>query len=176
MLAPPCGIQAAPAELELLAQTALQSPVVEARRNAVATLGLVEKWNKAQPEATHVRARARRPPQRGERPLTACRGASLGGLPLAQLCTRVFLAALSDADATVVATALNAVFDVFADTDKNAALAAADGLTLLKQAHAALKPALPQWRAKLARDEYGHLSDAVLNLKRFLVYKAKEKN
>jgi len=88
----------------------------------------------------------------------------------------VFLAALSDADATVVATALNAFFDVFADTDKNAALAAADGLMLLKQAHAVLKPALPQWRAKLARDEYGHLSDAVLNLKRFLVYKAKEKN
>jgi len=52
-------IQTAPAELELLAQTALQSPVVEARRNAVATLGLVEKWNKAQPEATNVRARPR---------------------------------------------------------------------------------------------------------------------
>ena len=42
-------------QLELLAQAALQSTDPDVRRNAVAVLGLVEKYNRTQPLHTEVR-------------------------------------------------------------------------------------------------------------------------
>jgi hypothetical protein len=86
----------------------------------------------------------------------------------------VLLAAVDDAVPSVAAAALNALFDVFAEADKNAALAAAGAGPRLQAAHARLRSALPMLRRDLARDEAAHVSEAVLNLRRFLVYKAKE--
>ena len=86
----------------------------------------------------------------------------------------MFLAALADATPAVVAAALNAIFDVFSEADKNAVLVAAGALAVLKQAYTPLKASLPRLKSQLGRDEYAHVSEAVLNMRRFIVYKANE--
>ena len=86
----------------------------------------------------------------------------------------MFLAAVADAEPAVVAAALNAFFDVFSEADKNGALTSTGAIAVLKQAHGQLKAALPRFKGQLGRDEYVHLGEAVLNLRRFIVYKTKE--
>ena len=74
----------------------------------------------------------------------------------------------------VAAAALNALFDVFSEANKNAVLVATGAMARLRQAHGVLKTSLPSLRGQLSREDYGHVSEAVLNLGRFIVYKKNE--
>lgn len=84
---------------------------------------------------------------------------------------RLFLESLISANPTVIAEALNSIFDVFAEKTHNDIVGALNMITILRNFLPHLKNKLKNEKRQMGRDVWDRLDESRVNLVRFLKYK-----